>query len=117
MTADIRSEFFAVWKKLWGLYLSKHTLDRGEDGLLKFAPHTEGATRRTTLVTLYKVDSSTRLTETQAKDFIARMRNKIKTLKELPDYEVPEGTDLAAIYAADVESRGTPAEPAHRPRS
>lgn len=105
LSADTRNEFFAVWKELWGLYLSKHTLDRGEDGLLKFAPHTEEATRKTTLVTLYQVDSSTKLTETQAKDFITRMRSKIATLKKSADVALEEGADIKAIYAADLAAR------------
>lgn len=112
LTADTRNEFFACWKNLWSLYIKKHTLDEDENGLLKFAPHTEEGTRRNTLETLYKVDSSTRLTETQAKDFIQRMRNKIKALEALPDTILPEGTDLAAIYAADIENRGPKEEQA-----
>lgn len=112
LTADTRNEFFACWKNLWALYLKKHTLDEDENNLLKFAPHTEEGTRRNTLETLYKVDSSTKLTETQAKDFIQRMRNKIKTLEAMPDTILPEGTDLTAIYAADIAARGETEIPA-----
>lgn len=115
LSADTRNEFFAVWKELWGLYLSKHTLDRGEDGLLKFAPHTEEATRKTTLVTLYQVDSSTKLTETQAKDFITRMRNKIATLKKVADVKLDEGVEIKDIYATDLAAREQSPAPTETP--
>jgi hypothetical protein len=104
LSADTRNEFFAVWKEMWALYMQKQTLDLNEEGQLKFAPHTEEATRKTTLVTLYQVDSTTKLTESQAKDFINRMRSKIVALKKMDDVDLA-GMDIKAIYAADLETR------------
>ena len=55
------------------------------DGLPKYAPEKSEATRKMTLLKHYNKESSTELTEAEAKDFIKRCKDRIKELKKLPD--------------------------------
>ena len=76
---------FAAWNELWELYLEKYPDERTETGELKFSPEKSEATRKMTLLKNYKKESSTELTEKEAKDFIARCEEKIAELKKLSE--------------------------------
>lgn len=76
---------FAAWNELWDLYLEKYPDERTDTGELKFSPEKSEATRKMTLLKNYNKESSTELTEKEAKDFIKRCEEKIEELKKLPE--------------------------------
>lgn len=75
---------FAVWNELWDLYIEKYPNERTDTGELKFSPEKSEATRKLTFLKNYNKESSTELTEKEAKDFIKRCEEKITELKKLP---------------------------------
>ena len=76
---------FATWGALWDLYMEKYSNERNETGELKFTKEKSEATRKLTLLKNYNKESSTELTEKEARDFIKRCEEKIANLKKLPD--------------------------------
>jgi len=74
-----------VWNELWELSMEKMPEEATADGELKYTPEKSDATRRLTLRKLCGKKSSTALTETEAKEFIKRCKEKIKELKKLPN--------------------------------
>jgi len=76
---------FVAWGELWDLYMEKYPDERTDTGELKFSPEKSEATRKLTFLKNYKKESSTELTEKEAKDFIKRCEEKIAELKKLPE--------------------------------
>ena len=76
---------FAAWNELWDLYIEKYPNEHTDNGELKFTKEKSEATRKMTLLKNYKKESSTELTEKEAKDFIKRCEEKIAEIKKLPD--------------------------------
>ncbi len=76
---------FAAWGELWDLYMEKYPDERTDTGELKFSPEKSEATRKLTFLKNYNKESSTELTEKEAKDFIKRCEEKIAELKKLPE--------------------------------
>jgi phage recombination protein Bet len=75
---------FVAWGELWDLYIEKYPDERTDTGELKFSPEKSEATRKLTFLKNYNKESSTELTEKEAKDFISRCEEKIAELKKLP---------------------------------
>ncbi|MBI2550835.1 phage recombination protein Bet [Candidatus Uhrbacteria bacterium] len=76
---------FVAWNELWDLYMEKYPDERTDTGELKFSPEKSEATRKLTFLKNYKKESSTELTDKEAKDFICRCEEKIAELKKLPE--------------------------------
>ena len=74
-----------VWNELWELSMEKRAEEATGNGELKYTSEKSDATRRLTLRKIYGKKSSTALTETEAKKFIKRCKEKIKELKKLPN--------------------------------
>lgn len=104
MDEDTRKQLFANWNDLWKLYLEKMPFDRDEAGFLKFAPHTEELVRKSTIQQLYDVDSVTKMSKEQAKDFIQKMKKKCSVLSDLDTpFWTPE--QIQAEWDADKTAR------------
>lgn len=84
ITEKTAKELFTVWNEMWWLYMEKLPEDKDQTGSLKYTAEKNDPTRKKTMETLFQVDSSTKLTEEQAKELITRTRSKIVELKKLP---------------------------------
>lgn len=110
ITENTAKELFTVWNEMWWLYMEKLPEDKDQAGSLKYTAEKNDPTRKKTMETLFQVDSSTKLTEEQAKELIKRTRSKIAELKKLP---TPEQTEEAADESeAEMPVEETPTEEA-----
>lgn len=88
ITQKTRTELFAVWGEMWDLSIEKLPTELDKAGTLKYTKEKSDPTRKMTMKSLFQVDSSTLLTEKQAKEMIKRCRDKIKELAKLPTPKV-----------------------------
>ena len=105
MDEKTRKELFANRNDLWQLYLTRKPYDKDENWFLRFAPHTEEIVRKSTIESLYWIDSVTNMTKEQAKDFITKMKKKCWILQQedIPFVGTPESQQ--ADWDADKVAR------------
>ena len=112
ITETTGKELFAVWHEVWSLYMEKLPDDLDSKGELRYTKEKEDSTRKMTMKAKFGVDSSTKLTEAQAKDLIASCRTKIAELKKLasPAKEGESEDQTPAPAAAEPEKKPAPAK-------
>lgn len=74
---------FAVWDEMWNLYCEKKPEELDSTGQLRYTKDKSESTRLKTISNKFKVDSSTKLTEKQALEFIDLCKSKIKELSDV----------------------------------
>lgn len=82
ITNNTSKKLFAYWNDVWSLMGKLYPDARDSQGAYKYAKQASNANRIKTLTELYGVDSSTKLTEKQANDFIDRLKLKYNDLSE-----------------------------------
>ena len=98
ITEKTGKEFFSAWNEMWTLSCEKLPEEKDSTGALKYTAEKSDPTRKKTMQSKFGVDSSTKLTEAQAKELIKSIKAKSAELKKLatPAKPEPEATEPAA---------------------
>lgn len=85
ITEETAKEVFASWDRMRELSMQKLPDELDTAWNVKYTKENSDWTRKKTMLELYKVDSSKKLTQEQWKNFASRLKTKIEKLEALPD--------------------------------
>lgn len=85
ITEATGSKLFEVWSEMWDLSIEVFPDEIDSKGTKRYTAEKSEPTRIATLESKFKVDSSTKLTEAQALEFIASCQNRIAEIKKIQD--------------------------------
>lgn len=90
---------FQAWDKMWSLYMEKTPDELDTAGALKYTAEKSDPTRKKTIEALFKVDSSTKMTEKQGLELLDRCNIKIADLEkiETPKVEKTIGRQIEEL--------------------
>lgn len=85
ITEETAKEVFASWDKMRELSMKKTPDEKDSLWNIKYTRENSDWTRKKTMLELYKVDSSKKLSQEQWKDFAQKLKTKIEKLEKMPD--------------------------------
>lgn len=93
ITEATGSKLFEVWSEMWKLSVEMFPDELDSKWAQKYTPEKSESTRIATIHRKYEVDSSTKLTEAQALEFIASCENRIAEIKKIQDLKKETSND------------------------
>ena len=110
ITEKTGQDLFKAWDEMWSLSIEKLPEEKDSTGALKYTAEKSDPTRKKTMQTKFGVDSSTKLTEAQAKELIKSIKTKITELKKLPTPAKPETEATEPAAESETETAQSEAE-------